>query len=328
MPIEPAITAALARAGVTPPTPASDPVRQRQLALDYELAIYDHVALRAPETYSQDHVLPVKGHPDVLVRLYYPAKPEPQTRYPVCLAFFGGAFRQGGLSHPAFAETCKLRAHRAGVVIAAVSYALAPEHHFPTPVEQGYAVLEWLVDQGTSVGVDPTRIGVNGGSSGGNIAAALTLMNRDRAHHRLAVQILEVPALDLTGGSLDWSALDGPLRQLAPELERELRSVVDTYVPERADQSLPYASPLLAADHKGLPPAYIFTAENDPLRGDGERYAAVLAAADVPVAAVRLIGHDHGSAVFEKVTATARMAQATVAAALRSLHEERSDGQS
>lgn len=330
MPIDPAILAAVARTGATPPPPTDDPVRRRQLALDYELAIYDQVAPRAPLTFSRDHIVPVPGHADVLVRMFYPTptEPDPEKRYPVCLAFFGGAFRQGGLSHPSFAETCQLRAHRAGVVIAAVSYALAPEHHFPTPVEQGYAVLEWIVNEGAAMGIDSTRIGVNGGSSGGNIAAAVTLVNRDRADHPIAFQILEVPGLDLTGESLDWSALEDPTGLLAPELKRDLLGAIDGYLTSATDPRTPYASPLLADDHTGLPPAYIITAENDPIRGDGERYAAVLAAAGVPVSAVRLLGQDHGSAIFEKVSATARTAQTIVADTLRSLHEERSHGDS
>jgi acetyl esterase len=201
------------------------------------------------------------------------------------------------------------------VVVAAVSYALAPEHPYPAAVEQGYAVLEWLARKAESLGVDPGRIAVSGQSSGGNIAAALTHVNRDRAGHPLALQILEVPALDLTGKHLDRDAV-----QLTDEQWAGIDLAIDQYVPRVEDRLDPSVSPLLADRFDGLPPAYIFTAELDPLRGDGEAYAAALAGAGVPVAAMRLVGLMHDSALYERVSSTARAAQSAVADALRTLH--------
>ncbi|GAA4524316.1 alpha/beta hydrolase [Amycolatopsis samaneae] len=315
MPLDPSLFAALAGLGVAPPAEAEDPEEQRKRAYDYECAVYPRLGPPGPELPVREHVVPVEGYPDAPVRLYYPDEPGAGTGLPVCLFFFGGAWRQGGVHHPGVAAQCALRAARAGVVVAAVSYALAPEHPFPAAVEQAYAVLGWLVREAGRLGVDRTRIAVAGQSSGGNIAAALTLVNRDRAGYPLASQILEVPALDLTSGHLDLDAVE-----LTDEQRAGLARVVAQYVPREQDRRDPRASPLLAERFDGLPPAYVFTAEIDPLRGDGEAYAAALAGAGVPVAALRLVGQTHESGVYERVSATARVAQAAIADALRALH--------
>ena len=315
MPIDPTLLAAIADLGVPPPAEADDPQEQRKRAFEYERAVYPHLGPAGPRLPTQDHVVPVDGYPDVPVRLYYPREPTAGAAVPVCLFFFGGAFRQGGLHHPSVAAMCALRASRADVVVAAVSYALAPEHPYPAALEQGYAVLEWLVREAESLGVDRTRIAVSGQSAGGNLAAALTLVNRDRAGHPLALQILEVPGLDLTMQHLDRDAAE-----LTDEQWAALEHSVDQYVPRTEDRLDPRVSPLLADDFEGLPPAYIFTAEVDPLRGDGEAYAAALAGARVPVAAMRLVGLTHDGGAYERVSSTARAAQAAVAEALRTLH--------
>ena len=315
MPIDPNLLAAFAELGVAPPAESDDPQEQRKRAFEYEQAVYPHVGPEGPQLPTRDHVVPVDGYPDVLVRLYYPREPTAGVAVPVCLFFFGGAFRQGGLHHPSVAAMCALRASRADVVVAAVSYALAPEHPFPAALEQGYAVLDWLVREAEPLGIDRSRIAVSGQSSGGNLAAALTLVNRDRAGHPLALQILEVPALDLT-----MQLLDRAVAGLTDEQWAVLGHVMEQYVPRPEDRLDPRASPLLADTFEGLPPAYIFTAEVDPLRGDGEAYAAALADARVPVVAMRLVGMAHDSAVYERVSSTARAAQAAVAEALRTLH--------
>ena len=315
MPIDPILLSAVAELGVPLPAESEDPQEQRKLAFEYESAVYPHLGPEGPALPVRDHVVPVEGYPDVLVRLHYPREPVAGANLPVCLFFFGGSWRQGGLHHPSVAALCALRAARADVVIAAVSYALAPEHPYPTALEQGYAALDWLVREAESLGVDRTRIGVSGQSAGGNLAAALTHLNRDRADHPLALQILEVPVLDLTLKHLDLSAVPLTDEQLAA-----FDGIVGDYVPRAEDRLAPTASPLLAERLEGLPPAYIFTSEVDPLRGDGEAYAAALAGAGVPVAALRLVGMTHDSGCYERVSSTARVAQAAVAEALRTLH--------
>jgi len=126
--------------------------------------------------------------------------------------------------------------------------------------------------------------------------------------------------VDLTGKHLDLRAT----RALGiPSIIalRELRSVVRTYLPDRARAREPYASPLLAPSHEGLPPAVILTAEYDPLRGDGEAYGAALRAAGVDASAVRYLGVTHDTAIFTGVLPAARRWHADVITALRRLHD-------
>ncbi|MFI9381954.1 alpha/beta hydrolase [Kutzneria sp. NPDC052558] len=315
MPVDPMLLAAVLGTGVTPPAESKDPVEQRKLAFEYEQAVFPTLGVPGPEAPTEDHIVAVDGYPDVLVRLYYPSEPVAGQALPVCLFFFGGSWRQGGLHHPSVGSLCALRAVRANVVIAAVSYALAPEHPYPTALEQGYAALGWLVREAESLGVDPTRIGVSGQSAGGNLAAALTHLNRDRAKYPLALQILEVPALDLTMTHVDRGAVEFTKEQWAA-----VRKTVEDYVPKTEDIFTPTVSPLMAFDFSGLPPAYIFTAEADVLRGDGEAYATELAADGVPTSVLRLGGLPHDGLAYERVSSTARVAQAAIADILRSLH--------
>ncbi|MGW0184644.1 alpha/beta hydrolase [Streptomyces sp. NPDC003362] len=316
MPIDAHLIRALAALGVPGP-PATDDIEElRKAALDYEQAVYPHLGASGPELPVREHIVPVEGHPDVLVRLYYPREPAADLNLPVCLHFFGGGWRQGGIHHPSVATHCAVRAAEANIVVAAISYALAPEHPYPAALEQGYAVLEWLVREAGALGVDPSRMALSGQSAGGNLVAALTHVNRDRARHPLRLQILEVPGLDLTLSHTDRDAIE-----LTQEQWAVLERMIDDYVPRVEDRRTAYVSPLLAEDLSDLPPAYILTAECDPFRGDGEAYAAALAAAGVPVAALRLVGLPHEGGLYERVSLTARTAQAAVAAVLRTLHD-------
>ncbi len=166
----------------------------------------------------------------------------------------------------------------------------------------------------------PQRIGVSGTSAGGGIAAAVTLMNRDRTQLPLRLQVLEVPVTDLTGRHLDF----GATRALGiPTLiaVRELRSVARTYLPKASDAREAYASPLQAASHAGLPRAVILTAEYDPLRGDGAAYAAALRRAGVEASAVRYLGVTHDISIFTGVLESARRWHEDVVSALRGLHD-------
>lgn len=316
MELEPAVAAARAR--VPREQQSQDLTEHRRLADAYQDQIWPLVGLDGPELPTREVMISTPGRPDALLRLLYPPGAEAgRDPLPVCLTLFGGGWRQGGLHHPSFSQPAARRAAGAGVIMACLSYALAPEHPYPAALDQCVAALDWLVDHGPEYGVDPGRIGVDGTSAGGNLAAALTLRNRDGAGHPLRLQILEVAALDLTGGHFDWTGVDPAIRSGALP---GLLDIVKQYVPSGLITD-PYVSPLLADDLSGLPPAYILTSELDPLRGDGEAYASALARAGVPVAAFRVIGADHGSQIFEKVSLGARAAQAMINSALRTLHD-------
>ena len=293
----------------------------RRIALSWDREELRKVGTPGPAVHVVEHTVTVRGYPDVRVRLYYPDEhpPSPDERLPAFLVFFGGAFRIGGIDYPTTDAAHRRRAQAARVVMAAVDYALAPEYKYPAAVEQGHAALEWLFAHAADLGIDGERIGVAGTSAGGNIAAAVALMNRDRGGLPVRLQVLEVPVVDLTGRHIDLSAT----RRLGiPSLivARELASVARTYLRHRRDAREPYASPLRAASLERLPPAVVFTAQYDPLRGDGAAYAAALREAGVEASAVQYLGVTHDISIFTRALAAARRWEADVVAALRSLH--------
>lgn len=292
--------------------------RHRRAALAWDRKELETVGIPGPDVSVTEHMIPVPGFPDVRVRLYRPLDAEAEL--PGVVTFFGGAFRIGGIDYPTTDAACRRRAVAADVVIAAVDYALAPEHRYPTQVEQGYAALDWLVGHAAELGVDATRIGVAGTSAGGAIAAAVTLLNRDRARHTLALQLLEVPVVDLTGANLDVRAT-WALGVPSPLVLRELRSVARTYLRDRRDAFDQAASPLRATSHAGLPTAVIMTAQYDPLRRQGAAYGAALRAAGVDATVVQYLGVTHDTPIFGGALAAARVWERQAVSALRTLHD-------
>ena len=294
--------------------------RHRKAALAWDRRELHKVGLAGPPIRTTEHVVEVDGRPAVQVRVYHPDPGDPPAHgLPGVVSFFGGAFRIGGIGYPTTDAAHRRRAHDAGVVVAAVDYALAPEYPYPVAVEQAYAALEWLFASADDLGIDRRRIGVAGTSAGANLAAALTLVNRDRARHPLRLQVLEVPVVDLTGRHLDLRATR-PLGIPRFIALRELRSVARTYLAEPRQAREAYASPLLAASHEGLPPAVILTAEYDPLRGDGDAYGAALRRAGVEASVVRYQGVTHDTPIFAGALPAARRWHDDVVAALRRLH--------
>lgn len=292
--------------------------RHRRAAEAWDRKELESVGTRGPELRTEEHHIAVPGYPSVRVRIYYPASAD-TSFVPAWLTFFGGAFRVGGIDYPTTDAANRRRAQEAGVAIAAVDYALAPEHRFPTQIEQAHAALVWLHRNADDLGVDSNRIGVAGTSAGASIAAALTLANRDRTGLPIRRQLLEVPVTDLTGRHLDLRATRA-LGIPSVIALRELRSVARTYLAQRSDARNPLASPLRATSHAGLPEAAIFTAEFDPLRGDGIAYAARLRADGVPASAVQYLGVIHDTAVFTGVLPAARRWHRDVVGVLASLH--------
>lgn len=177
---------------------------------------------------------------------------------------------------------CRLLADEAGCVVVNVDYLLAPEHPFPAAVEQTYALLAWLASNGASVGVDGSRLAVGGHSAGGNLAAATCLLAARREGPALRGQVVDYAPLDLATAPGDKAA--GPV-DLPPEVaDLDMRTGArfnDWYLPAPELARDPLASPVLAEDLAGLPPTLVITAEKDLLRGEGDRFAARLAAAGV-----------------------------------------------
>jgi acetyl esterase len=194
-------------------------------------------------------------------------------------------------------------------------YDLSPEARYPVAIEQSYAVARWIVTDGASRDLNADRIAVAGDSVGGNMAAALTLMAKERGDVPLAFQLLFYPVTD--------AAFDtGSYRQFATGyfLRRDaMRWFWDQYTTDPAERAQATASPLRASVEQlaGLPPALVITAEADVLRDEGEAYAAKLRRAGVPVVATRYAGIIHDFVMLNALrgtdAASAAITQATTA---------------
>ncbi|MDQ1456985.1 MAG: acetyl esterase [Actinomycetota bacterium] len=262
----------------------------------------------APEVASiADHRVPVPDG-EITVRMYTPFGTGP---FPVHLFLHGGSFWLGTLDESE--ARCRETAQSAGCVVAAVGYRLAPKHKFPTAPEDCFGALRWLVDNAVALGVDAGRVSVGGVSAGGNLAAVVALMARDRGGPPLAFQVLEIPVTDLT---LSFPSIteNGEGYVLTKE---SCARYVRLYLADPAQATHPYASPYFAGDLSRLPPALVVTAEFDPVRDEGEAYARRLESAGVAVELVRMNGHIHGSMAFTKLMPSARAHRERVHARLR-----------
>jgi acetyl esterase len=263
------------------------------------------------DTSQRDLMVPVEGG-SIVVRLYVPDAPGP---HPLHLFLHGGGWCVGSLGERD--PRCRHIAHGARAVVASVDYRLAPENAFPTAAEDCYEALCWLVDHAAELSIDPSRVSVGGESAGANLAAVTCLMARDRSGPNIAYQWLDVPATDSTMSQPSIHDVpDGHLLDL--DGIYRFRSA---YLPSEDLYTHPYASPLLADSHEGLPPAWIMSAEYDKLRDDGVAYAKALADAGVSVEFQVLEGHVHPSFAFTRLIPSARDYQHQAIAALaRALH--------
>lgn len=178
-----------------------------------------------------------------------------------------------------------------GQVAVFVEYTPLPQARFPVQLEESYAALQWVAAHGREIGADGSRVTVAGNSVGGNMTAALSLMAKDRNGPRIAFQVLMIPA---TNAGVDTpSYLEyGNGRFLTRDF---MRYGWNLYAPDEATRENPYVSPLRATldQLRGLPPAMIVTAENDPLRDEGEAYGRRLMDVGVPVVTTRYAGTIH-----------------------------------
>lgn len=178
-----------------------------------------------------------------------------------------------------------------------VGYRLAPEHPHPAANEDAWAALRWVRDHGESRGLDRGRVAVGGDSAGGLLAAWAAQKARGEGI-ALRLQVLIYPNLDATVSSQSWANL-GTGSYL---LERDdMRSLFDLYLGSSLDRSDPQVSPAFAADLSGLAPAFVATADHDPLRDEGDGYASRLRAAGVAVEHRCWPGMIHGFASLAAV---------------------------
>ncbi|SEO74894.1 alpha/beta hydrolase [Trujillonella endophytica] len=246
------------------------------------------------------------------VRVYRPEAAEGPL--PLVVNFHGGGWVLGALDTADW--LCSNVARSVGAVVVSVDYRLAPTHRWPAAPEDCYRALVDLAARAAEFGADGERLAVMGDSAGGNLSAVVALMARDRSGPRIALQALIYPATDLTLGSPSIRE-----NAHAPILdEAEILAFRDHYLGSQ-DPRDPYVSPLLAADHAGLPPALVQVAEHDPIRDDGLRYAAVLEAAGVPVRTTTYVGMPHGFLAFPKLCRSAPQALGELCAELHAALE-------
>jgi acetyl esterase len=243
---------------------------------------------------------------EIPLRLYWPAG----GSSPGAIVFFhGGGWVLGDLA--THDHLCRVLANAAGCLVAAVDYRLAPEHKFPAAPEDAFAATAWVQANAASLGIDTRsgdgpRIAVVGDSAGGNLAAVVSLMCRDRGEPSPALQVLVYAATDYNVETPSYRAC-GQGYMLTRD---DMRWFWRQYLAHEEDGYHPYASPLRCDDLTGLPRALVMTAEFDPLRDEGEAYAARLQAAGVPTRLVRYDGMIHG---FLRRLTTFPVAKAAVA---------------
>jgi acetyl esterase len=249
----------------------------------------------------------------IRLRVY---RPSAETGLPIHVFLHGGGFWLGSIDETVNQATCRSRCAGAGCVVVAVDYRLAPEHRFPIPLEDCYAGLRWAVEHAAEIGGDPANVSIGGVSAGANLAAAVAMLARERRAPRLRLQLLEVPPLDLT---LDGMRASGVGDDFGITVD-EMALSRDLYLPSPEDVRNPLASPLHAKDLAGLPATRIMTAQFDPLRPDGERYAGRLRAAGVPVSYGCYRGAVHGSLNLTGTWPAARGWQDDLLRCLREAH--------
>jgi acetyl esterase len=258
----------------------------------------------------EDRVVVGADGNEIPVRIYRPAVGgEP---LPVVVFFHGGGWVIGGIdSHDG---TVRSLVDQTGAVFVSVDYRLAPEHPFPAAPEDCYAATRWVAEHADELNVDASRLAVAGDSAGGNLAAVVPLMARDRGGPSIAFQLLVYPCTDFDMEKYPSMTENAEGYFLSQDV---MVWFYDCYVTDDAHRSNPYAAPITSPDLAGLPPALVITGEFDPLRDEGEAYGKRLAEAGVPTTVTRYDGMIHGFFSMDLVLHQGKDAQAQASAALR-----------
>ena len=253
-------------------------------------------------------------HGTIPARIYVPKELRANDGLSPALVFFhGGGWVIGDLdSHDV---VCRQLADAGALIVISVDYRLAPEHKFPAAADDAIAATGWIAANAGALGIDAARLSIGGDSAGGNLAAVVALAARDAGGPAIAGHVLIYPATDfaMTHGShseLETSVL------LTHSVIRWFR---DHYLNGAADIHDWRASPARATSLAGLPPAYVLTAGADPLRDEGDGYAARLKQAGVPVSYKHFPGQFHGFFTMGKLLPQANVAVGEIGAWLKGL---------
>ena len=264
-----------------------------------------------PDARIEDATLPIGPKGSLRVRIVRPK--DGNKILPVVMYFHGGGWVLGDAN----THDRLIREIAAGVraAVVFVDFDRSPESQFPIPVEEAYAATKYVAENGATLNVDGSRLAVAGDSAGGNMAAAVTLLSKQRYGPKIVFQVLFYPVTDAnfeTGSYTQFQ--NGPwLTKLAMEW------FWNAYLPDKSARKAIIATPLNATSHQleGLPDALVITAENDVLRDEGEAYARKLWEAGVCVTSTRYIGTIHDfvmlNAIADRPAARGAIAQATVA---------------
>ena len=223
------------------------------------------------------------------VKLYVMTPEHVSGKPGVLLFIHGGVWIAGNFeNHKRLLRDLVVGSGQVGVF---VEYTSLPAAKYPTQLDECYAALNWIAAHAGEFGADGSRIAVAGNSVGGDLSAALTLMTKDRNGPKISYQVLLIPATDASVDTASYHAFASG-RFLSRDF---MKYGWDRYAPDEKTRNSPYVSPLRATTKEltGLPPALIITAENDPLRDEGEAYARKLKEAGVVVNAVRYNGTIH-----------------------------------
>ena len=225
-----------------------------------------------PVAYVQDHLLPVHGG-EINLRLYTPGREGP---FPLFIFYHGGGWVVGDLD--IVDSPLRMLTNSARCIVVSVDYRLAPEYKFPTAVDDCFQATRWVFENAHLLGGDPGHIAVGGESAGGNLAAVVSLMARDRSLPPLSGQVLLYPVTDFSREYPSHKKYNGYFLTRG-----DMRYFENHYLRSEEDRKNIYASPMLAEDLGDLPPALVITAGYDPLHDEGKAYADRLKAAGAEV---------------------------------------------
>lgn len=281
MALDPQVEALLAQMANTPMTPLNQ-LRVEQARRQMATAT---AGLGKPQDVLAVEDTQIKVDDGHITLRIYRSTDEPR---PAIVYFHGGGWVLGSIdTHDAY---CRALANEAQAAVVSVEYRMAPEHVYPVAAEDCYAATKWVSENADEIGAQVGRLAVAGDSAGGNLAAAVALMARDRGGPEIDLQVLIYPITD--------HDVDTPsYRDFADGYMLTRDSMIwfwDHYCPDVEQRNQPYASPLRAADLHNLPPALVQTAGYDPLCSEGDDYANKLADAGVTVVHTCYEGMIHG----------------------------------
>jgi acetyl esterase len=247
----------------------------------------------------EDKMFPVGPTGQTSVTIYRPKGAK--GTLPVVMYYHGGGWVLG--SKNTHDRLLRDLVNRTNAAFVFVNYTPSPEAQFPIPIEQGFAALKYVAEHGDELDLDTTRLAIAGDSVGGNMAAVVALLAKERKGPTIRYQVLFYPVTD---GSMSQNSYkefaDGPWLTAAAS-----KYFFDAYVPNRADRKTTMVSPLAATTEqlKGLPPALVIVDENDILRDEGEEYARKLLQAGVKTTIIRVLGTIHDFVMLNALADTA-----------------------